>query len=312
MTTRSSVFNEKKNKLKAFSRNLPSEESLPSVPDSKGPFGWFDYKVTGSDFNTLTQSIQGKMIKQNQILVRTIKEFSTIYDTFSALDKEYIQGILISIKAAEEANAKALKGIEGVQENQNEIKQIIDQQKQVIQVLKNFKEKIEKIEHLTDVDEIFDAFSKMQFRVNDLSDGMKTLISSQSVFQVNLNDLREIQVKQFQSVNQLISNQNDSISKIEANNCNFDAKLDSTTNEITRNKINFENAIKELKVGIEQQEKSVSDYLKTELSGAKNQIKELSLLIGSLSKELKTTKVISLASIVITCVLVIFIISGVL
>lgn len=370
VTTSSNVFNEKKNELKAFSENLPKESELPSVPNLGGLFGWFDYDVTGSDLNRLTESIQDKMIEQNKVLVRTIQEFNTIYDTFSALDKEYIQGILVSLKAAEEANSKALKGIEGVQENQNEIKQIINQQKQVIQVLKNFKEKIEKIEHLTDVDKIFAVFSTMESNVKaieakveaqelreaDLTNEMIALLSSQLVFQDNLNHLKEIQVKQFQTVKQLVSNQNESISKIEAistenknnietlnkevaihgeklcdlkrliqddiqtlsekvaqNNSEFDTKLDSTTYEVTKNKINFENAIKELKVGIEQQDESMSAHLESELSMAKNEIREpLSLLIVSLSKVSKTTKLISFASIAITCVLVILIIIGVL
>ncbi len=369
VTTRSNVFNEKKNKLKAFSENLPEEADLPSVPISGGLFGLFNYDVTGSDFNRLTESIQDKMCEQNEIIRRTIKEFNTIYDTFSALDKEYIQGILVSLKAAEEANSKALKGIEGVQENQNEIKQIINQQKQVIQVLKNFKEKIEKIEHLADVDKIFTIFSTMQsnveaveenieaqeLRVANLTDEMRVLESSQAVFQDNLNHLKENQIKQFQTVEQLVSNQNESIFKIEAiskenntnietlnkevaihgeklgdlkrliqddiqaltekvtrNNSEFDAKLHSTTNEVRENKYNFENAIKELNVGIEKQTESVSSYFESELSRANSEIKELSLLTESLSKVLKTTKVISFASIVITCILVILIVSGVL
>ncbi|GGH86863.1 putative RNase H-like nuclease (RuvC/YqgF family) [Pullulanibacillus pueri] len=369
VTTSSNVFNEKKNELKAFSEKLPKEAELPSVPISGGLFGWFNYDVTGSDLNRLTESIQDKMIEQNKVLVRTIQEFNTIYDTFSALDQEYIQGILVSLKAAEEANSKALKGIEGVQENQNEIKQIINQQKQVIQVLNNFKEKIEKIEHLADVDKIFVVFTTMQsnvkeidakieaqeLRVTDLTDKMKALLSSQSFFQDNLNHLKANQVKQFQTVKQLVSNQNESISKIEEiskenstnietlnkeavihgeklgdlkqliqvdiqtlsekvarNNSEFDAKLHSTTNEVTKNKINFENAIKELKVGIEQQGESMSAYLDSELSIAKNEITELSLLTGNLSRILKTTKLISFASIAITCVLVILVIIGVL
>jgi len=369
VNTSSNVFNEKKKELKTFSENLPKKAELPSVPSSGGLFGWFHYDVTGSDLNRLTERIQDKMIEQNKVLVRTIQEFNTIYDTFSALDKEYIQGILISLKAAEEANTKALKGIEGVQVNQNEIKQIINQQKQVIEVLKNFKEKIEKIEHLTDVDKIFAVFSTIQINVKaietkveaqeltvvDLTDEMKSFLSSQSVFQDNLNNLKEIQVKQFQTVKQMVSNQNEIISKIEAistenktnietlnkevaingeklgdlkqliqddihtlseevaqNNSEVDAKLNSTTNEVTKNKINFENVIKELSVQIEQQAESTSAYLESELSRTKNEITELSLLIRSLSNVLRNTQIISFVSIAITFVLVILIISGVL
>lgn len=369
VTTRGSGFNKKKNELKAFSEKLPKEAELPCVPNSGGLFGWFDYDVKGSDLNRLTESIQDKMIEQNKVLVRTIQEFNTIYDTFSALDKEYIQGILVSLKAAEEANAKALKGIEGVQVNQNEIKQIINQQKQVIQVLKKFKEKIEKIEHLTDVDKIFYVVSTIQSNVKaietnvetqeltvaNLIDEMKSLFSSQSIFQENLNTLKENQVKQFQTVKQLVSNQNESISKIDAvntenktnietlnkemvihgeklgdlkrlfqddvqtlsekvvrSNSEFDAKVDSTTNEVRKNKTNFENAIKELNVGIEQQVESMSSYFESELTRAKSEITELSLLTGSLLKELKTTRLISFINIIITFVLVIFILIGVL
>ncbi|OZQ59286.1 hypothetical protein CA600_29900, partial [Paenibacillus sp. VTT E-133280] len=252
MNNSTNDFNKKKNKLKEFSEKIPKEEILPSVPGSRGPFGLFDYKVTGDDLNRLTQNIQDKMIKQNQVLVRTIKEFNTIYDTFSALDKEYIHGILISLKAAEEANAKALKGIEGVQTNQNEITQIINQQKQVIQVLKKFKEKIEKIEHLTDVDIIFGNLSTMKsnlkvfenkveaqdLTLTDLTDEMKSLVSSQSVFLNDLNYLKEIQVEQFQAVKQLVSNQNDNISKIEV--------------RVTENKTNIETLNQEIDIHVEK------------------------------------------------------------
>ncbi|WHX41188.1 hypothetical protein QNH36_03205 [Mesobacillus sp. AQ2] len=429
VSTRGDSFNKKKNELKAFSEKLPKESELPSVPVTGGLFGWFNYDVTGSDLNRLTESIQDKMIDQNKVLVRTIQEFNTIYDTFSALDKEYIQGILVSLKAAEEANAKALKGIEGVEVNQNEIKQMINQQKKVIQVLQSFKEKVERIEHLTDVDTIFAIYSTMQenvtaieakieaqdqtltvltdetksllssqsdfqdhlnqLKVNqvsqfqtvkqlvshqnhniskieakiegqdqtlaDLTDETKSLLSSQSDFQDHLNQLKESQVSQFQTVKQLVSHQNYNISKIEANitenkadieilnkevagqgeklgvlkklfhediqtlsekvvrnHSEFEAKLASTTNEVSKNNTSYENAMKELNVGMEQQAKSMSSYFESELSKVKDEIKELNLLTVSLSKELKNTRVFSFASIAITCVLVLLIMSEVL
>lgn len=369
VSTRGEGFNRKKNELKAFSEKLPKEAELPSVPVTGGLFGLFKYDVTGSDLNRLTESIQDKMIEQNKVLVRTIQEFNTIYDTFSALDKEYIQGILVSLKAAEEANAKALKGIEGVEVNQNEIKQMINQQKKVIQVLQNFKEKIERIEHLTDVDTIFAIYSTVLENVTaieakieaqdqtvaDLTVETKLLLSSQSDFQDHLNQLKENQLKQLQTVNQLISHQNNNISKIEIintenktdietlnkevtkqgekfgdlkqlfqdniqtlsekivrNHSEIDAKLDLTTNEVNKNKSDLENAINELNVGIEQQAERMSSYFESELSKAKDEITELNQLTVNLSKGLKTTRVFSFASIAITCVLVLLMLSGVL
>ena len=76
------------------------------------------YSVTGSDLNSLTGVIEKKLIDQNEVIVRTIQEFNTIYETFSALDEGYINGILDALEGAE-------KGIEDGERNQNEIKQII-------------------------------------------------------------------------------------------------------------------------------------------------------------------------------------------
>lgn len=82
--------------------------------------------------------------------------------------------------------------------------------------------------------------------------------------------------------------------------------------EVTNNKTDFENSIKKINEEIAEQKEIMSTYLESELSRAKGEITELRLLIGNLTKVLKTTRVISFASIAITCVLVILIISGVL
>src|SRR5574344_1754510 len=103
-------FDEKKLALKEFSETLPRNTELPTVEEDSGIFGWFSHDVTGAELNNLTEKIQNIIINQNSTIINTIQEFSTIYDTFNALDKEYIQGILISLKAAEAANKKALDG----------------------------------------------------------------------------------------------------------------------------------------------------------------------------------------------------------
>src|SRR5699024_892792 len=145
---RNNQFDLQKNKLKKFSKQLPENTELPVVPDSGGLFGLFSYDVKGEDLNRLTDKIQDKMIEQNKLLVKVGKEYHMIYYTLSALDKEYITGIINSLTAAEKANEKALEGIKGVRDNQQNIEKIINQQKQVINVLKNFKENIEKIKHI--------------------------------------------------------------------------------------------------------------------------------------------------------------------
>ena len=116
-------FNKKMEKLKKFSENLPKETSFPRFRTSVGFLKRIvsmssSYSVTGSDLNSLTGVIEKKLIDQNEVIVRTIQEFNTIYETFSALDEGYINGILDALEGAE-------KGIEDGERNQNEIKQII-------------------------------------------------------------------------------------------------------------------------------------------------------------------------------------------
>jgi septal ring factor EnvC (AmiA/AmiB activator) len=77
-----------------------------------------------------------------------IKEFGEVYNALEALDKEYIQAILISIKAAEQASQEA-------KDAQKDIERTIEIQKQTITVLKTFKEKLEKYEHLENIDEVW-------------------------------------------------------------------------------------------------------------------------------------------------------------
>jgi ABC-type transporter Mla subunit MlaD len=147
-------FSKNKNKLKAFSEKLPKKAELPIVEEDGGLFGLFDHDVTGSELNDLTDEIQNIMIAQNKAIVKTIKEFNTVYDTFSALDKEYIQEILISLKVAEKANDE-------VKNSQEDITHVIEQQKQLIQALKNFKGKIDKVKHFTDIDDIFVSYATL-------------------------------------------------------------------------------------------------------------------------------------------------------
>lgn len=325
-----SIFNKKKNELKAFSKNLPEQSELPVVPTTGGLFGWFDYDVKGSDLNRLTESIQEKMIQQNKVLVRTIKEFNTIYDTFSALDKEYIQGILVSLKAAQEANTKALEGIALVQDNQTEIKQIIGQVNQVIQVLKKFKENLEKIEHLPDVDMIFDVSTKMQENICKIEGKIEAheqqlndLVSDQTIIKqisrenkINIDTLnKEISnhIDELKSFKQFIKDAIQNLSEtVEQNNSKFDEKIRLTTNEVAKNKLYIESSIQELKSRFEQQKESMEAYFNAKLSKSNEEINALSQLTEGLKKELGKTRVVAITSIGISFVLITLLLIGVL
>lgn len=233
VATNEKVFDKKKNSLKRFSKKIPKKSQLPTVRTSGGLFGLFSYNVKGDDLNKLTSSIQDKMIEQNKVLVRVIKEFETIYETFNALDQEYIQGILISVKAAEEANKKALKGLQGVQENHQEINQIIEQQVKVINVLQKFKSDMDQIEHLTDVDKIYELSFMLKNSIEIMEEKMisqeqneaeinkqlKSISSALDEFDANLNNFTHTQTDHYEHFQQLLSDQSNSI--IEINNLNF-------------------------------------------------------------------------------------------
>jgi hypothetical protein len=155
-------FLQNKSKLKDFSETIPENTQLPTVEEDGGLFGWFDHDVTGAELNSVTDKIQNIMIVQNQSIIKIIREFNTIYDTFTSLDSEYIKGILISLKTTEKTMDDLRDSQSDIKNNQDDIDEIINKQKQFLQVLKKFKEKIDKIEHLKDIDKLFASYPKLQ------------------------------------------------------------------------------------------------------------------------------------------------------
>ena len=147
-------FEKKKQQLQKFAKTLPKTSSLPSV---RGGNHWYgaSVKATGDDLNNLSERIADSLIEQNKNIVGIRKEFISIYDTFEALDKDYIQRILVNLKAAEEANTKAVKGLE-----QN--KKLFNSQKTIIEVLKKHKDELDKLKHLKEIDEFYNAYTNFE------------------------------------------------------------------------------------------------------------------------------------------------------
>ena len=65
----------------------------------------------------------------NDIQTKLIKEFGQVYSALEALDKDYIQAILISIKETEKTS-------EGIQETQGQIGKIVENQRKTLEELK--------------------------------------------------------------------------------------------------------------------------------------------------------------------------------
>ena len=111
-------------RIKEFSQSSEEEMSLPTV-ETDGGFLWLgDHKVTGEEFNDRLAIIQELFIEVNDGLIRTGREFGEVYNALQALDKDYIQAILISMKAIEKTS-------ERIEKTQGDIKNIVKDQKTV-------------------------------------------------------------------------------------------------------------------------------------------------------------------------------------
>lgn len=166
-------FENAKKELKKFSEQTTTDLDLKRVDDSKGVgeflgdlfFGrgiGLDHKVTGEELNDLTSQIQTHLRSINNTQIKLIKEFGQVYSALEALDKDYIQAILISIKATEETS-------QSIQETQGQIKKIVENQRKTLEELKKFKQKLDGYAHLGDIDKIWIDCQRWYKEINTLS-----------------------------------------------------------------------------------------------------------------------------------------------
>lgn len=156
-------FQEAKNALKKYTEQAKEEVELSSVPTDGGLFNLGDHKVTGSELNRITTQIQEYLISLNHLSQGLVDEFGQVYKAFEYLDKDYISGIVASIKTAEKVSIEE-------QKDRKDIKELIEQHKQSIAVLKKFKADIEKLKHLTDIDKAWELIEKQTKLSKELSD----------------------------------------------------------------------------------------------------------------------------------------------
>ena len=131
-------FQEAKSSLQKYVAKNSSELSLPSVPISGGLFNLGDHKVTGYELNNVTNQIQKYFIDINGLAQDLIDEFRQVYNAFEALDKDYISGIVGSIKAAQKVSIAE-------QKDRADIRNIVTRLDKSVDVLKKFKEDIDKL-----------------------------------------------------------------------------------------------------------------------------------------------------------------------
>lgn len=177
-------FEASKNQIKVFSEQTPLDLKLDKVDTDGWFFGLGDHNVTGRELNNLTSQIQDYLIDFNSLNTKFIKEFGQVYNALEALDKDYIQAILIAIKAAEKANNE-------VKVAQGDITQTIEIQKKTITVLKQFKEKIEGNKYLRDIDKMWNDSQKLQKDVAAISNSFTNALASMKVDTQEVKSLKK-------------------------------------------------------------------------------------------------------------------------
>ena len=166
-------FENAKKGIKRFSEQTTTDLDLKRVDNSKGVGEFFgdvffgrgfglDHKVTGDELNELTSQIQMHFHSVNNTQIKLIREFGQVYSALEALDKDYIQAILVSIKETEETS-------QSIQKTQGQIKGIVENQRKTLEGLKKFKQKLDGYARLGDIDKNWSDFSKWRQEINTLS-----------------------------------------------------------------------------------------------------------------------------------------------
>ena len=170
--------------LKEFSQKKAEELKLNTVRTDGGFLGLGDHKVTGSELNNRLSTIQNLLIELNSTNNRTIKEFGQVYSALEALDKDYIQAILISIKATEKTSKR-------IEATQDQIKRIVDDQKKTLEILKKFKHKLDSYAHLGDIDKIWNDCQNWYNNITTLSNSIDKATSTSDANTQKVAGLKE-------------------------------------------------------------------------------------------------------------------------
>ena len=202
-----------KQNIKSFAENLPDNPRLNRVSEDAGPFGWLDHDVSGKELNELTSQIQDCLVSNNQSIRKTIQEFRVIYETLEYLDKDYLAGIVASVKAAEAASEAANKNTEKLDVAQQDIKKNLDGLKKLVEKLREFKQKSEKdfdtLLNLTDsikknISAQNNDIDNIRIRVKDLSDSLNRVDKRFSEAKTEINNSLNVIEKRFVQCNGFI------------------------------------------------------------------------------------------------------------
>lgn len=114
-----------KSNIQRYANSTPEGVVLPRVDTGGRIFGWGNHMVTGTELNKCMEEIQRSLISLNNVSKGIIFEFKEVYNAFEALDKDYISGIILSIKAAQSASEDAKKANEDIAQTISALKMTV-------------------------------------------------------------------------------------------------------------------------------------------------------------------------------------------
>lgn len=299
-------FEKSKAEIKKFSEQTTTDLDLRRVNSSKDVGEWFsewfmgggigrDHKVTGSELNSLTTQIQENFINVNNTQRKLITEFGQVYSALEALDKDYIQAILLSIEATRKTNNKLQESQKVIKENQDNIEeaqQKIEKEGKLLQktvkALQQFKEKLDTYKHIADIDKMWNdiqnyakEIASYQNAVSELEKFRSNLEENEHLLDIdlmwrNIEDNKSVIKKMGKSIyetDQIIKDIESTIKKIEDRLENQDKKIAELKN--TQDKISEQthildidqmwdnaNSIKESVEKLTSKNKEVQDSIK--------------------------------------------------
>lgn len=175
-------FEEAKNKILEFSSNSCVSINFDEFKEEGGGLLWLgSHKVTGAEMNNYSLKLENYFKQINDTQIETIDQFKEVYDAFESLDKDYIQGIIISVKSAEKAaeDAKSAgydaqralseidKTVKDLSATQEKLTKTTAALEKTIIALSQFKSNLDEIKHLNDIDKMWKKLKEDPERISN-------------------------------------------------------------------------------------------------------------------------------------------------
>ena len=177
--------------------NLNSQ--IPNVDDLKKVnemTAIFKHKVTGAELNDTIITIQEHFEKYNELTIHLIKEFGTVYSAFNALDKEYIEAIMVSVEGAKIASDQAKKAGEEAAKALKEVQATLETQGLIIEKIKLFKNETEKkisyLKEITDIIAEQEHYSEIDILWDDTRNMMQSITNLEDSYNYQKNEIQKL------------------------------------------------------------------------------------------------------------------------